>query len=371
MAGKRLVSDLRTPAFLIDLEKVKNNCKAMIERCKSLGVQLRTNMKTHRTLEAGEYMTGGTKRCISVSTLADAEFYASDGYDDITYAYPLSPDKVPQATQLLLRLDKFHVLIDNYVILDALTAAPLEGKKWSVFLKVNCGYNRAGVWYDDPQSVNLARKIASKSCVTFKGLYIHEGDTYKCRGEDEIKQSAAESFKRLNTFSNRLKDAGLELPVVAIGATPTCSKPPDDIYGINEFHPGNYIFYDYEQFLVGSCKMDDIAVRVLTRVIGHYPERGQILIDCGWTGLSHDSLGKLPTGFCYIEGHPNLKLLKMSQEVGTVEAVEGSLDVFHYPIGSFLKLIPYHACATAYMHPGYYVVNEDQVVDKWIPNRGW
>ena len=53
--------------------------------------------------------------------------------------------------------------------------------------------------------------------------------------------------------------------------------------------------------------MNDIAVRVLTRVIGHYPDREQILIDCGWTGLSHDSLGKLKTGFCYFEGHPNLK----------------------------------------------------------------
>ena len=88
-------------------------------------------------------MTGGTKRCISVSTLAEAEFYSNGGYDDITYAYPLSPDKVPQAAQLLSRLEKFHVLVDNCVILDALTAYPLpDGKKWSVFLKVNCGYNR-------------------------------------------------------------------------------------------------------------------------------------------------------------------------------------------------------------------------------------
>ena len=53
--------------------------------------------------------------------------------------------------------------------------------------------------------------------------------------------------------------------------------------------------------------MSDIAVRVLTRVIGHYPDRGQMLIDCGWTGLSLDSLGKLKTGFCYFEGHPNLR----------------------------------------------------------------
>ena len=61
----------------------------------------------------------------------------------------------------------------------------------------------AGVWYDDLQSVNLAKEIASRSCLTFKGLYIHEGDSYKCRGEDEIKQSASETFKRLNIFSSR------------------------------------------------------------------------------------------------------------------------------------------------------------------------
>jgi len=93
-------------------------------------------------------MTGGSKRCISVSTLAEAEFYASGGYDDITYAYPLSPDKIPQATQLLLRLEKFHVLIDNHIILNALVANHcLQRKKWSVFLKVNCGYNRGESYY--------------------------------------------------------------------------------------------------------------------------------------------------------------------------------------------------------------------------------
>ena len=88
-------------------------------------------------------MTGGTKRCLSVSTLAEAEFYADGGFDDITYAYPLSPDKVPQAAQLLSQLQNFHVLIDNRMVLDSLVAnQPPQGKRWSVFLKVNCGYNR-------------------------------------------------------------------------------------------------------------------------------------------------------------------------------------------------------------------------------------
>lgn len=366
------VYDLRTPAFLVDLETVKNNCKVMDEKCKRLGVQLRTNMKTHRTIEAGEYMTAGSKTCISVSTLSEAEFYANAGYDDITYAYPLSPDKIPQATQLLLRLEKFHVLIDNHVVLNSLAKNPPSlGRKWSVLLKVNCGYNRAGVNYDDPQSVELARELVSESCVNFEGLYIHEGNAYGCNGEGNIKETTSESLRRLVLFYNKLKEAGIVFPVVAIGSTPSCSKPPEDISGITEFHPGNYVFYDYQQFLIGSCDISDIAVRVLTRVIGNYPDRQQILIDCGWTGLSLDSLGKLKTGFCFFEGHPNLKLVKMTQEIGTVEAVEGSFDVTAYPIGSYLKIIPYHSCATAYMHPVYYVVNGDSVVDKWIPNRGW
>ena len=44
-------------------------------------------------------------------------------------------------------------------------------------------------------------------------------------------------------FLCRLREAGVESPVVAVGSTPSCSKPPDDIEGVTEFHPGNYIFY--------------------------------------------------------------------------------------------------------------------------------
>ena len=50
MADRLKITDLRTPAFMVDLKTVQSNCKAMIDRSKGLGVELRTNMKTHRTL---------------------------------------------------------------------------------------------------------------------------------------------------------------------------------------------------------------------------------------------------------------------------------------------------------------------------------
>ena len=89
-------------------------------------------------------MTDGTRRQVVVSTLSEAEFYADNGFDDIAYAYPLTADKIPQVARLTSRLEKFHVNVDNSVILSALdeyTSLPAD-KKWSVFLKVDCGNKR-------------------------------------------------------------------------------------------------------------------------------------------------------------------------------------------------------------------------------------
>ena len=92
--------------------------------------------------EGAKLMTEET-RGIVVSTLAEAEFYANKGYDDIMYAYPVSPDKIPQIAQLISRLSKFFLTVDNPVILDALESYELtNGKKFSILLMVDTGYGR-------------------------------------------------------------------------------------------------------------------------------------------------------------------------------------------------------------------------------------
>ncbi|XP_031562465.1 uncharacterized protein LOC116298221 [Actinia tenebrosa] len=340
------ITELRTPALLVDLEKLKKNCEDMIERCKTIGVVLRPHMKTHKTLEAAHCMTGGTKKCIVVSTLSEAEFYADGGYDDITYGFPITPDKLPQAASLVKRLEKFHVFVDNDVILKALVDFSLpEGKKWSVFLKVDCGKGRAGVLYDDPQAITLAKAITSETSLMFAGLYLHCGDSYRVTGEDSIRKHGKTTYERIVGLVNRLKESGIVCPTVGVGSTPNCSKPIPDIQGITEFHPGNYVFYDYQQTLTGSCKIENVAVKVLTRVIGVYPSKGQILVDCGFTALSQDGMRRLPQdNFCFIDGHPNLKMVALTQEIGKIMAAKDNdpIDYSKYPIGSFLWIIPYH-----------------------------
>ncbi|XP_053122453.1 D-threo-3-hydroxyaspartate dehydratase-like isoform X2 [Hemicordylus capensis] len=317
-------------------------------------------------------MTGGTRRRIVVSTLAEARFFADGGFDDILYAYPLPFDKLEECASLAERLESFHVLVDSSEALALLKRRRLSpGKLWKVWLKIDCQNGRAGLSNTDPAALELARAIA-EAPTELLGIYAHCGNSYSCRGVSEIQSVAQATTLCTLNFMDKLREAGLACgSVSSIGSTPSCSHPVPEMARLKEVHPGNYIFYDVQQMMIGSCQLEDVAVRVLTRVIGHYPHRNQLLVDCGWTGLSLHSLGQLPTGYALVEGHPNLKLVGMTQEHGRIEPTTGELDFSKYPLGSLLALIPYHACATAAMHPLYYVHSQGQLVATWKPVRGW
>ncbi|XP_007434211.1 uncharacterized protein LOC103056254 [Python bivittatus] len=367
----RRVEELPTPAFTVDLDVAKRNAQRMRERCQALGVALRPHMKTHKTLEGGRLMTGGTQRRIVVSTLAEARFFANGGFDDILYAYPLPFDKVEDCAALAEKLNAFQVMVDGPQALDRLKERPLRtGRAWKVWLKIDCENGRAGLKPSDPAALQLAKAIA-EGATELAGIYAHCGNSYGCHGVSEIQSVARATTARTLEFMEKLQGAGLPCPVAGIGSTPSCSHPVPEMGKLGELHPGNYIFYDVQQMMIGSCQLGDVAVRVLTRVIGHYPHRNQLLVDCGWTGLSLHSLGQLPTGYALVEGHPDLKLVGMTQEHGKIEPITGKLDFPKFPLGSLLALVPYHACATAAMHPLFFIHSGGRVVETWKPVRGW
>eukprot|EP00434_Breviolum_minutum_P016251 symbB.v1.2.014321.t1/scaffold1020.1/size145545/9 len=141
----RTIDDLATPCYIGYLPVIQRNCERMLQRAHSLGCQLRPHMKTHKTIQGGILATGGSKRCITVSTLAEAEFYADAGFEDICYAVPITADKLPRAAALTKRCT-FHVCIDHPAALEALRHYGARSQlRWSVFLMVDCGYGRDGI----------------------------------------------------------------------------------------------------------------------------------------------------------------------------------------------------------------------------------
>ncbi|CAJ1333100.1 unnamed protein product [Effrenium voratum] len=353
------VDDLPTPCYVGYRSVIARNAERMLSRAKDLGCKLRPHMKTHKTAEGAVLATGGTKRCIAVSTLAEAEFYADHGFDDICYAVPITKEKLPRAFALLKRLQAFHVSVDHPAAVEALCGFYAAPRKWSVFLMVDCGYGRDGVDPAEAASAKLAQRLATSGNTQLVGLYTHGGHSYDARGASETSAAPARRVaavaeaegEAVAGFAAKLRKApwNLQVPVVGVGSTPTCSNPPEQGWpGVTEMHPGNYIYYDTMQESLGSCQEEDIAVRVLMRVIGAYEKKNLLLVDMGWTACSkqgeqHD--------FGRIENHPELRVVNLKQEAGLISSSDGDpLDFARFPLGTLLRLEPYHSCAHTKQH---------------------
>lgn len=367
------LKSLRTPALLVDLPTLQNNAELMIDRAMWHEVKLRPHVKTHKTLEGARIQLGDHFNAITVSTLAEAHFFADAGYSDITYAVPITPDKLDEVADLTKRLNHFGILLDNDEIFEEIeTYSYRNDLFFDVWLAVDTGNHREGVDPLSSDSITLAHRIANSDAANLKGILSHAGHAYTCKSAAEMQNIAEEERRIMVVFANKLRRYRIDCPEVSVGSTPTCvhGKYLD---GITEIRPGNYIFFDLFMASIGVCRHEDCAATVLTRVIGHYPDDNHMLIDAGALALSKDRGAihiKQDAGYGYIKENPNLKIEKLSQEHGFITCPI-PIDFKQYPIGSLLHIIPNHSCLTAALYPVYQIVKDDEVIDQWKPVRGW
>jgi D-serine deaminase-like pyridoxal phosphate-dependent protein len=366
-----LSHDLTTPAFLVDRNIVERNCARMRDKARHSGVAFRPHVKTHKTVEIARLQHGGGWGPITVSTLAEGELFAKHGFRDITYAVPIAPEKLARAAALAQRVERLNVLLDSEAALRALeTFHRAHGSIFDVFLKVDCGYHRAGVDPADPDAARLALVVAHSPAVHFQGLLTHAGHSYHARDVEEIRRIAAEEASCLTRFRALL---GEELDEVtrSVGSTPTLSVV-DDFSAADEVRPGNYVFYDAFQAMIGACAPEDVAVSVLTTVIGAYPERQTVVVDAGALALSKD------LGPDHLDPHLGYgvvcdvrmrqipaRVVALSQEHGKIETRA------HLPVGTRLRIVPNHSCLTAAMYDAYHVLSGGEIREQWRPVRGW
>ena len=367
------IKELRTPAFLIDLPKLKHNVRQINERAKDNSVTLRPHVKTHKTAEIAKMQTSAEATGITVSTLAEARLYQKSGFNDITYAFPITANKLGEAAELTASLQSFNLLLDQPHTLSTVEAYGREhGIKFNTFLKVDCGSHRAGVDPQKPASVQLARQLAASDWIEFKGTLTHAGHSYHSKNPAEIVEVAKQERDVMVQFADRLQEDGIACETISVGSTPTAMHAPDWA-GVTEIRPGNYVFFDKFQVDIGSCRQEEVAATVLTTVAAHYPDRNQMLIDAGALALSKD-LGATHLGneivFGAVPNQPQLKIFSITQEHGLITA-DDPIAFEKYPIGSLLQIIPNHSCLTAALFPKYRVIEKGQVVDEWTPMRGW
>jgi D-serine deaminase-like pyridoxal phosphate-dependent protein len=164
-----------------------------------------------------------------------------------------------------------------------------------------------------------------------------------------------------------------------VGSTPTATFA-ESFDGVTEVRTGVYMFQDLVMAGLGVCSVDDIALSVLATVIGHQREKGWVITDAGWMALSRDrgtARQKVDQGYglvCDAAGDPidGLVVSEANQEHGIVARRDGgALDVARFPVGSRVRVLPNHACATAAQHGEYQVLREGQPIEVWERFGGW
>jgi D-serine deaminase-like pyridoxal phosphate-dependent protein len=371
-----------TPALVLDRPRLLGNVDRMRAAMARHRVALRPHVKTVKSVEAVRLAFGGGTGPITVSTLAEAEHFFAHGFTDLLYAVGLAPVKLPRLAALARRGATVRVILDGVEAAAALgDFRRREGVRLRALIEIDTDDHRAGVPPDSARLLEVAGALGAEDGSLLDGILTHAGSSYGSRTPDEIRAWARREREGMLTAAGRLRAAGFPCPTVSLGSTPTALFG-ESFEGITEVRAGVYFFFDLVQVGLGVCALDDVAISVLGSVIGHQPDKGQLITDTGWTSLSRDrgtAEQAVDQGYgvvCDLEGRPieDLVVVDTNQEHGIVARRGGGPigDLGRFPVGTLLRVLPNHACATAGQHASYLVVEGGEtVVAEWPRVSGW
>jgi len=377
------LSQLETPSLILDKAALARNTARMTDRFKKIGIDLRPHMKTAKSFDVARLALEGNFGGVTVSTLKEAEYFASHGVSDITYAVSIIPEKLTRISALISQGIKITVITDQVAMAQMVSQRAVElGIVLDTLIELDSGESRAGVMAESKELLELGEALHSLPGTRLQGVLTHAGHSYQGRDIETIASIAESERVCATTAASRLISAGLPSPVVSIGSTPTATHGLS-YEGITEVRCGVYMFCDVFQSEIFSCKQEDIAVSVLATVIGHRPDINSALIDAGALALSKDRSTGAPglpedigfglvtdiTGTHRIDG---VKVGHVYQEHGMLVS-EGQFPFDALPVGSRVRVLPNHSCMTAAMYDAYNVVDgqDDSNIVIWPRVNGW
>ena len=375
------LSDVVTPAALIDETQMMRNISRMQARMNALGVRLRPHAKTSKCVEVAKRQIAQGGRGITVSTLKEAECFFAAGFDDILYAACIPPNKIDRALALRRRGCALTVIVDSVEAARALTeVGSANGHVFDVMIEVDSDGHRSGVNADDRLLIDIARELTDGGAI-LKGVLTHAGSSYDLNAPETLEQLAEQERREIVAAAERLRVAGFPCPEVSVGSTPTALSATS-LPGITEVRAGVYVFFDLVMANVGVCAPQDIALSVVTTVIGHQAEKGWVIVDAGWMAMSRDrGTAKQARDYgygavCDPQGHilEGYVVTAANQEHGIISRNDGLPDkdiVRRFPIGSLLRILPNHACATGAQHGEYHLVDNRGQINRWDRFNGW
>ncbi len=366
-----------TPGLVLERGRLERNLARMARTVRGRGVRLRPHLKTAKSIDVARLAAPDNDTPIAVSTLLEAEYFFEQGYRDIFYPVGIGPGKLARVAKLLRAGARMILNLDSLTAAHAVVAAAAsERVEFRAAIEIDCGDLRGGIGAESPDLVPIARVLGRH----FAGVATHGGQSYEARSKEELNDVGEDEVGAVRRAVERLAAEGIRCDLVSIGSSPT-ALTSNSLAGVTEVRAGVYMFGDLFQAGIGTCTLDDIAVSVVTEVIGRPPGRNGLLIDAGAFALSKDlATSNLPAplhaGYgwvCDLDGKllPGLKVARVWQEHGFVSS-ERALAPEEFPVGTRLRILPNHICPTAAAHSVYHVVDGSRALKTvWTRINGW
>ncbi|KAJ5975945.1 hypothetical protein N7481_009652 [Penicillium waksmanii] len=420
--GGEDIADLPKPAAVIDRAIVRRHCERMNNTIRTLGVEFRAHVKTHKTLEIAKLQLDKESKApkFIASTLLEIEILTrflaglkqAGRSPNILYGIPLVPSHITRLAELAAEIgeDSVTVMIDHpdqvqYLKeFSAKTNFPV-----CVFVKVDTGYHRAGL---PPISLNkngLLEKLAEAEKAghaKLLGLYSHSSLSYGATNADEAMEYLIDEIQGCKAALNN------------VGATPQAISSHNLVQGDAsakaeelrallrqpsaeqseaqvkiELHAGNYPVLDMQQVSTHARNgagglEEEIAISVVAEVCSVYNdgerEKPEALVAAGTLALGREPCAAYPgwgilsnwrqTGDAE-SGASRLMVERISQEHSIISWEKAAQESLPLQVGQIVKIYPNHSCVTGAFYGFYFVIDSSldeasRVVDIWVRGRG-
>lgn len=355
------VSEVDTPAVLIDLDVLDRNLRRAQDYLDTHGIRFRPHMKTHKLPQIGCMQVELGAVGLTCAKIGEAEVMADAGLTDLMIAYPIWGEAKLRRLTALAERCRLSVGFDSHEVVEGISrAAAAAGTTIGALVETDTGTGRCGI-APGPELTGLCRRVQELPGLEMRGLMTYQG--WVGGSVEERQTQMRGEGERIRGVLDELAAAGVDCPVVSGGTSPSLyfshlAAP------VNENRCGTYVFNDRNMVSAGAASWDDCAMRIAVTVVSRAVP-GQIIVDGGSKTFTSDrSAGH--DGFGHFVEDPELVLHKMNEEHGYVR-----LGGRAHAIGDRLHVIPNHVCVAMNMQDEVWVHRGGEVVDCWrVAARG-
>lgn len=356
MMMNKVFKEINSPSFIVFSSQVIENIRFFKNKFLQQNILFRPHFKTHQNKIIAQLFYNEGIRNITVSNMDMAEEFSSINWHDITIAFTFNRNEINRLQKISQKV-KVNIVVEDFdtlVFIENNFSGIL-----GVFVKIDTGYNRTGIEWNNLDAVKIVLDlIASSNKFVIKGLLAHFGHTYHANSVDEIEDIYSEGIKRLTQLQTNFSNLYGKIPI-SVGDTPSASII-DDYGAVDEYRPGNFVYYDWMQYLLGACNINQIAAIMVCPVVAMHKSRNQIVIHGGAIHFSKEYI--LQNGvknygqLAVLKDNEEIRIVKdsfiisLSQEHGIVQCSEFIFK--NYKIGDLMIFVPIHSCLSANLMKG-------------------